>query len=236
VTNSVYVVIPTYNAQETVVESIKGIKSFVPAATVIIVDDNSPDGTATKAILEFQKNKTIKVLVRQYKQGRGSAVVAGFKEGLKDKHSQYFIEMDADLCHDPKYIPKLVEKCHKADIVIASKYLRGSTIKGLSLKRKIISRFMNIGAKIILRVPISDYSNGYRCYSRRAVEFICKRKLKSRGFVVLSEIAFACYQKGFSFAEIPFDFRQVSTNSKSNFSFNEMKEAFVTLLRLRFRK
>lgn len=232
---SVVIVIPTYNARDGIIDSILNIHSDQPKATIIIVDDNSPDGTASLVQSRFGKDKKVKLIVRNGKGGRGSAVIAGLQEGLKDKEAEYFVEMDADLCHDPKYITDLVKKCQKNDVVIASKYLRGSTITGLKLKRIVISRLMNMGARLLLQVPITDYSNGFRCYNRRVVEFITKQRLRSKGFVVLSEIVYLCYQKGFTFGEIPFNFEQVSSG-ESNLNLKEINEATLTLLRLRFGK
>lgn len=233
--NTIAIIIPTYNARKEIVDSIYSIKKILPEALILIVDDSSPDGTSEIVKTTFQKDKHVKLLIRKGKGGRGSAVIDGFKEALKNKSFDYFIEMDADLCHNPKYIPEFIKKNKTADIIIASKYLPGSTIKGLTMKRKVMSKLMNFGARIILQVPITDYTNGYRCYNRKVVEFLVKQKFRSRGFVVLSEIVFRSYKKRFTFAEIPFDFKQVSQGA-TNLDFKEITEAILTLVRLRFEK
>jgi dolichol-phosphate mannosyltransferase len=233
--NNTVVIIPTYNAKEGILATIASIQKNLPYALVMIVDDNSPDKTADIVHSNYKKDKRVKVIVRNSKDGRGSAVIAGMKEMLKNRDIQYFIEMDADLCHDPKYIIPMIKKCKTVDMVIASKYLPESTIKGLNLKRKIMSRLMNLGARIILQVPITDYSNGFRCYKRDVVEFITRQNLQAKGFVLLSEIVYRVYKKGFTIAEIPFDFK-TDNISASNMNKHEVKEAISTLLRLRFSK
>lgn len=234
-TNNSVVIIPTYNAREGIVTTIKKIRKILSHIRIFIVDDNSPDKTAEIVKSAFEKDENIQVLIRKEKGGRGSAVLHGFKEGLKDKKMEYFIEMDADLCHDPKYITQMIEMSNNADMVIASKYLPQSTIAHLTPRRKLMSRLMNIAARIILQVPITDYSNGFRCYRRKVVEYLVKQNFTSKGFVVLSEIVYKAHKKGFSIAEIPFDFNQQHIMT-SNFSINEVREAVVTLLRLRFTK
>lgn len=233
--NEIAVIIPTYNAREGIIRNISKIKSKVPYACIIIVDDNSPDGTAGLIQSEFIDDKKVQVIIRKNKGGRGSAVLAGLKEALKNNNTKYFIEMDADLCHNPKYISKLVEKCKTTDVVIASRYLPSSRISGWNFKRKLMSFCINNLAKYLLRIPINDYTDGFRCYSRKAVEFITTHDVKSQGYIVLSEVAYICYKNGFSLAEVPIDFhfKQVS---KSNLNMKEIQEALLTLIRLRFTK
>lgn len=229
----ILIVIPTYNAREGIIENIKMIQSFAPQTHILIVDDNSPDKTSELVKSAFKKDKRVHIKVRKKKDGRGSAVIAGFKQGLKDKNIDYFIEMDADLCHNPKYIKQLVEKCKRADVVIASRYLPKSRIFGWNIKRKLMSFSINTFAKLLLHIPISDYTDGFRCYSRKAVDFICSNKLQSRGYIVLSEVAYICYKKGLTFAEVPIDF-YFKEVTKSNLNMNEVKEALRTLIKLRF--
>src|SRR6185369_1891902 len=233
--NEIFIVIPTYNAREGIIKNLLKILTVVPNAHITIVDDNSPDKTASLITSYFKRDKRIEILMRKKKGGRGSAVIKGFQKGLQNKKFNYFIEMDADLCHNPKYIKTLVEKCKKADVVIASRYLPKSRIYGWNVKRKLMSFAINLFAKLILHIPISDYTDGFRCYSRKAVAFICSYDIKSRGYIVLSEIAFICYKKGLTFAEIPIDFH-FKEITKSNLNLREVKEALTTILRLRFKK
>lgn len=231
--NNIIVVIPCYNAKRSIVQSINGISKCLPEAKIIVIDDNSPDGSAKLVKRNFSNNKAVKLIVRNDKGGRGSAILRGFQEGLKDRTNEFFVEMDADLCHNPKYIPLLVNKCKTCDVAIASKYLEGSRIDGLSIKRKIFSKFANNYIKFVLNVPITDYTNGFRCYRRKALESIDLNNFKSKGFIMLSEIAYKLYKRKNSFGEIPFDFYFNDVN-KSNFNMKEVQEAFMTVLKLKF--
>ncbi len=233
--SEIIIIIPTYNARESIIDTIRLIFAEISSASLIIVDDNSPDGTVQLVNSHYGKDKRVSVVKREGKGGRGSAVIAGLKEGLKIKSAKYFIEMDADLCHNPKYIKKLVEKCQKFDVVIASRYLPKSRIYGWTLKRKVMSFCINTFAKIVLRIPIKDYTDGFRCYSRKAVDFICSYEIKSRGYIVLSEIAYLCYRKGLRFAEVPIDF-YFKPVTKSNLNIKEVKEALITIIRLPFQR
>lgn len=226
------IIIPTFNAREGILKTISRIKKIVPEAMVIVVDDNSPDGTADLITQHFPTDTKVIVINRNRKGGRGSAVIAGFKYALKDKENAYFIEMDADLCHHPKYIPQMISATRSSDVVIASKYLPDSTISGLNFKRKVMSQLMNKMARIILQVPVTDYSNGYRCYTRPVITYLLTCKFQSKGFIVLSEILSYLYKKGFTISEIPFDFKQENI-AKSNLRFSEIREAVFTLLILR---
>lgn len=235
INSEITVIIPTYNAREGIISNISKIKHKAPTASIIIVDDNSPDGTAALIQEQFINDKKVQVLIRKNKGGRGSAVLTGLREALKNKKAKYFIEMDADLCHNPKYIKMLVKKCLNTDVVIASRYLPSSRISGWNFKRKLMSFCINNLAKFLLGIPIDDYTDGFRCYSRRAVEFITAYHVKSHGYIVLSEIAYICYKKGFIFAQVPIDFHFKSV-SKSNLNLKEVSEALLTLIRLRFTK
>lgn len=227
------VIIPTYNSRTSIIKLLNEIFRYLPGGLIIVVDDNSPDGTACEINKYFLKDKRIKLIVRKRKEGRGSALLRGFKEGLRDKNIEFFIEMDADLCHDPKYIPIMLARCTAHDVIIASKYLKGSKIKGLNLKRKIFSRIVNSYIRFMLQVPITDFTNGFRCYKRSALEKINFDSFYAKGFIVLSEIIYKIYKNAGSLEEIPFNFVHEEIN-KSNFNLNEIKEAFLTILKLKF--
>ena len=229
------VVIPTYNSKNTIKNLVDEVLTYLPKTKIVVVDDNSPDGTANEIKKYFAKDQRITLIIRKRKEGRGSAVIEGFQEGLKDKKVEFLIEMDSDLCHSPKYIPVMIKKCKKYDVVIASKYLKKSKIIGLSFKRILFSRTVNSFIRFMLRIPITDYTNGFRCYKRRALEMLNFRGIQSKGFVVLSEIAFAIHKKKFIFSEIPFVFKFENKNP-SNLNFSEIREAFFTILRLRLNK
>ena len=226
-------VIPTYNARATVVKVITGVLNKVNNANVIVVDDNSPDGTAKLVKDRFGLNKRVKLIMRYAKGGRGSAVIRGFKEGLKNKDVNLFIEMDSDFAHDPNDLPRLIEKAKKYDVVVATRYLLKSQIIKWKIRRRIISRLANFWIKFMLGIALTDNTSGFRCYKRHVLEAIDFASIESKGFIVLTEIAHQIYKKGFSFGEIPIDFTPVDIN-RSNLNIKEVKEAFFTVLRLKF--
>lgn len=225
------IVIPTYNAKAGIVKVISDVLKKAPYAKIIIVDDNSPDQTANIVRSKFSSNSRVNLIIRENKGGRGSAVIEGFKQGLKDKKINLFIEMDADLIHDPNDLPILISKSRKYDVVIASRYLLKSQIIKWSIKRKIISQFANLWIKFMLGISLSDNTSGFRCYRRSVLENINLSSIRSKGFIVLTEIAYQIYKKGFTFGEIPIDFEPVDIN-RSNLNMKELKEAFFTVLKL----
>jgi dolichol-phosphate mannosyltransferase len=230
--NNIAIIIPCYNAKKSITQTIKGVSMYLPHAKIIIVDDNSPDKSAELISGYFPHDKRVRLIIRKNKAGRGSAVLRGFREGLKDKNIEFFIEMDADLCHNPKYIPTMIKACRKHDVVIASKYHKESKIQGLNIERKIFSKIVNFYIKLMLQVPVTDYTNGFRCYRRKSLEKIDFNSFQSKGFIFLSEIIYKMHKNNASFGEIPFIFINKHFN-RSNFNFREIWEAFFTILKLK---
>ena len=230
--NSV-VVIPTYNSKKTIVKLIKDVLTCLPQTKIITIDDNSPDGTSREVKKYFTKDRRVTLIVRKRKQGRGSAVIEGLKEGLKDKTRNLFIEMDSDFAHNPSDLIRLIEKMRRCDVAVASRYRLYSHIVKWSVKRKVISRLANLWIKFMLGISLSDNTSGFRCYKRSVLENINFSSIRSKGFIVLTEIAYQIYKKGFKFGEVPIDFKPVDLN-RSNLNIRELKEAFFTILRLKF--
>jgi len=231
---SIIIVIPTYNAKATIVKTVLGALDNVPNAKILVVDDNSPDKTAEAINKNFSKDKRVKLIVRKSKGGRGSAVIRGFKEALGDKSTNLFIEMDADFAHNPNDLPRIIEKAKKYDVVVASRYMLSSQIIKWHLKRRLISRFANLWIKFMLGISLTDNTSGFRCYRRYVLETIDFNLVESKGFIVLTEMAYYIYNKGFNFAEIPIDFIPVDIN-RSNLNTKEAKEAFFTVLKLKIK-
>jgi glycosyltransferase involved in cell wall biosynthesis len=231
----VLVVIPTYNERENIPRLVEAINKADSRADILIVDDNSPDGTGQAAEDAAKSNPTVNVMHRTGKEGRGSACIAGFKEGLKSPQYNLFIEMDADFSHDPVALPELLKEAETADIVIGSRYLPGSKIVHWGWKRTFFSRWANRYARAILHIPISDYTNGYRVYSRELLETVDLDKIKQSGYIVLSEIAYQAKRHGFKFGEVPITFVN-RVRGESNLSFHEIFSAFTGVVKIRFRK
>jgi dolichol-phosphate mannosyltransferase len=183
------IIIPTYNEDKNILSLVKKIKRYVPRAFICIVDDSNNDNI--KKILN--KNNFHKVLYfhRKNKRGRGSAVIFGFKKLFKDDHNQIFIEMDADFSHRPSELRRNIKHfiINQSDLLIASRYIKKSKILNWSFSRKILSKLSNILTKSILNVGVSDYTNGFRIYSSRAIKLVIKKCGNiGDGFIVLSEI------------------------------------------------
>lgn len=228
---NIAVIIPTYNARNTIIPLIEKILWKIPNSFIIIVDDSSPDKTGQLVRKHFLKNKRVRLIVRMSKSGRGSAVLQGFQEALRNRSIRYCIEMDADLCHDPSFISALVDATDTADVVVGSRYLPESKNINWKVHRRIFSSFVSTLLRLTLRVPIRDYTNGFRCYTRKALESIDMKTIQSKGFIVLSELAYALYKKGNHFAEVAITFTLLELNP-SNLKLSEIKEAISTLFRL----
>ena len=225
------VVIPTYNERENIVRLAEALKRLSPGLRVIVVDDESPDGTATAAEEAARRLPPMRVIRRRGKGGRGSAVLAGFAAALDEPGVRALVEMDADFSHDPAELSETVAALARADVVVRSRYLPGSRIVDWSLQRRVFSRFANALARALLRVRLSDYTNGYRAYSREAAAAIEPARVDSTGYIVLSEVAVQLHAKGFRFAELPSLFVN-RRRGESNLGWREISSAARGILRL----
>jgi len=204
----VSIVIPTYNEKENVRELIPIIfdvfhKSGI-GGNLIIVDDNSPDGTAEE-VEKFQEEYPIFLIKRSKKLGIGSAYIVGFKHALETK-SDVIFEMDADFSHNPEDIPSFIEYLSDYDLVLGSRYVKGGGIGNWGIYRKIISKGANVMARTFLGLRISDITTGYRAYRKEVLERINLEKIKSNGYVFQAEMLFKVKEKGFRIKEIPINF------------------------------
>jgi len=199
---NIAIIIPAYNESKNIPVLLKKIILHLPNAKVVIVDDSNKEQNKLLRSILNRKKFDVQLVSRGSKLGRGNAVLAGFAEALKDKHIDYFFEMDADLSHDPSECKVLLEKIKTVDLVIGSRYLTGSHIRKWPLRRLILSRIVNIFLNIWLGLSLSDYTNGFRLYRRRVVEFLIIQKLKESGFIALSESAYKIKRAGFSIAEV----------------------------------
>jgi len=228
------VVVPTFNESDNIERLIRTIFGISTDLHIIVVDDNSPDET-WKIVKKLQKEfKNLDLILRDKKDGRGGACLDGFAYALSHYPDlSHIIEMDADFSHDPKDIPRLLEKAQSGcDLVIGSRYIRGSKILNWGLKRRIFSKLANIYARMILGIPIMDYTNGYRCYSKEAIQILDKSKIKSKGYIVLSEIAYQIYRNNFSICEIPIVFLNRKRGA-SNVSIHEIINAFTSVTKIK---
>ncbi len=208
--SEVIVIIPTYNEAGNIVPMLQNLLNLSIPVDVLIVDDGSPDGTAELVKKEAQKNPgRIHLMERGKKMGLGTAYVAGFQFGL-DNGYMYLCEMDCDFSHDPKDIPKLVEKVKsgEADVAIGSRYSAGISIINWPLSRLILSYSANLYARFVTGLTIFDTTAGFKCLHRKVLESINLDRIKSNGYAFQIEIHFRAWKLGFRIKEVSIIFRE----------------------------
>ena len=199
------VMIPTYNERENINNLINDILSLDNDISVVVVDDNSPDGTSQLVESSFSNNLRVDLICRKNDKGRGTAGIVGFEHALK-KGADYIIEMDSDYSHHPKYIPTFLKEIQNSDVVIGSRNVEGGKELGRSVFREFITWFANLYIRIIMRINVKDCTSGYRCFRRQALESIGLEKMVSKGPSIVEEILYACHLKKFRIKEIPIVF------------------------------
>ncbi|MCD6086597.1 MAG: polyprenol monophosphomannose synthase [Candidatus Hydrothermae bacterium] len=226
------VVVPTYNERENIEELIEKTLSTSPDIDILIVDDNSPDGTGEIAEKIAKENPRVKVLHRPGKMGLGSAYVEGFKWALKENYD-FVMEMDADFSHNPEDIPRFIEKIKEYDLVIGSRYTDGVSVVNWPISRLLLSYFANIYARTVTGVPIMDLTGGFKCFRREVLESINLDTIMSDGYAFQIEMNYRAYKKGFKITEIPIIFIERRAGS-SKMSKKIVWEAFWLVWKLRF--
>ena len=199
------VIIPTYNERENIDELLEKVLALPHGLDVLIVDDNSPDGTAA-LVQEWQKKSgRVHLLQRPGKMGLGSAYRDGFRHALQNG-AEYIFEMDADFSHDPDAIGEFLKLAQDADIVLGSRYIRGGSVKNWPLFRRILSYSANLYTRIITGLPIADATGGFKCFRRRALEGIHLDRVKTEGYGFQIEMTYRCWKRGFRIKETPIVF------------------------------
>lgn len=204
-------VIPTYNEADnitTVVERIESIRNDLPFdCKILVVDDNSSDGTADR-VKELQKRyENVSILQRPALLGIGSAYTDGFAYAIAHFNADFLGEIDADLQHPPEVLAEMATVAASGkDVVIASRYIKGGGSKEWSLSRRIVSRGANMLTKLFLRIPVADSTSGFRMLSRKAVEGLFQYNVSSKGYSFQVESLYAYKESGMSFAEVPYKF------------------------------
>lgn len=229
--NRVLVIIPTYNEQENVERIISAVLDICQEADVLIVDDNSPDGTA-EIVRSIQKEtKRVHLIERQGKLGLGTAYVRGFKFGVQRGYD-FIFEMDADFSHDPKDLPRFLKAIEEADLVIGSRYKSGISVVNWPITRLFLSYFANVYARLVTGVPVKDLTAGFKCFRRKVIETIDLDSIHSDGYGFQIEVNYWVYRKGFRLKEISVIFvdRRSGTSKMSR---KIIWEAFWLVLRLR---
>lgn len=226
------VVIPTYNEAENIRIIIPKILALSPEFNVLVVDDNSPDGTG-KVVKEFiSEGLNVSLLERPSKLGLGSAYIAGFKKALSEG-ADYIFEMDADHSHDYKDIPRFLEQMDGHDLVIGSRYVKGISVIDWPLRRLLLSYFGNIYARLVTGLNTIDNTSGFKCFKRKVLEEIDLDLIHSNGYAFQIEMNFRARMRGFRLGEMPVIFWG-RYSGVSKMSGHIVREAVLVVWKLRF--
>jgi dolichol-phosphate mannosyltransferase len=229
------VVVATYNERENIEPLVTQILEHAPESNVLVIDDNSPDGTGDVVEEMATRHDRIELLGRPAKLGLGTAYVAGFHHAL-DQGFERVVTMDADFSHPPRYLPAILAKAAEpgVDIVIGSRYVPGGGVEGWPLFRRLLSFAANMFARVMLGLRTHDNTGAYRCYSRRVVEELELDSVVSHGYSALIELIWHCQRAGYQFAEVPITFvdRKLGVSKVSR---SEIFRGLTTVIRLRLR-
>lgn len=201
----VLVIIPTYDERENINQLIPQVLEQAPEAEILVVDDNSPDGTAALVETLAETTPRVHLLKRERKLGLGTAYLAGFRFALERGYDLAF-EMDADFSHDPHEIPKFIEAAEEADLIIGSRYITEGDTLNWPLRRRLLSQLGNLYAHLVTGMSVKDATSGYRCFRRVLLEQLDFDRIASNGYAFQVEIAFRVWKLGLRIREIPIVF------------------------------
>ena len=222
--NETLIIVPTYNERENLPRMAEKLLSLSGSVDMLVVDDNSPDGTGKIADELAAKHPQIHVLHRTDKDGLGRAYIAGFKWALKSNY-EFIFEMDCDFSHDPEEIPNFLKAAQKADLVLGSRYTGGVRVLNWPLKRLLLSRCAGIYVWLITAMPFTDPTGGYKCFRRSALQAVHLDAVKSNGYSFQIEMTHRLWREGFTVAEIPITFAD-RVEGTSKLSRDIVMEAF----------
>jgi dolichol-phosphate mannosyltransferase len=230
-----WVILPTYNEAGNLERIVGAVLEQLPdSGKVLVVDDNSPDGTGEIADQLATENDRIRVLHRERKEGLGPAYLAGFRVAL-DADAQRIIEMDADFSHDPSYLPGLIAATENADLAIGSRYVPGGGVTDWGPLRRLISQGGSVYARLALRVPVRDLTGGFKCFRPEVLEAIDLDSIEARGYAFQVETTYRALKMGFRVVELPIVFRDRREGS-SKMSKSIVAEAIWRVPAMRFRR
>ena len=232
-TERALVVMPTYNERENLPLIVPEILDQAAALEVLIVDDNSPDGTGKLADELAAGEPRVHVMHRPGKQGLGTAYIAGFKWGLSHDY-EYVFEMDADFSHNPRHLPEFLAMAREEgyDLVLGSRYLNGVTVINWPMSRLLLSYFANKYARWVTGLPLTDSTGGFKCYHRRVLEGIDLDSIRSEGYSFQIETSFRAWRRGFRIGEMSIVFSDRS-EGQSKMSGRIIREAVWMVWKLR---
>lgn len=230
------VIIPTYNEIENIEKMIHTVFALTKPFELLIVDDGSPDGTATLVKeLQGQYPNQLHIQERKGKLGLGTAYIHGFKWALAHQYD-YIFEMDCDFSHDPKDLIRLLEACEKgADVSVGSRYCKGGKVSNWPIGRILMSYFASVYVRLVLWIPVKDTTAGFKCYKRKVLESIALDEVRFMGYAFQIEMKYRAYRKGFKIIEVPIMFTD-RVLGVSKMSTKIFKEAFLGVIQMRFSK
>lgn len=229
------VVIPTFNEKENIEAIINAVLRLEPAFDVLVVDDNSPDGTASivKEIISKNKDRVF-IIEREGKLGLGTAYISGFQWALENGYD-YICEMDADFSHNPEDLIRLLEKCQDGnDVAIGSRYIRGVNVVNWPMGRVLMSYFASIYVRLVTGMPFKDSTAGFKCYSRKVLETINPDRIHFIGYAFQIEMKFNAWKHGFKVIEVPIIFTD-RTKGTSKMSKGIFKEAVFGVIEMKIK-
>lgn len=227
------IIFPTYNERENIEKIVHAVLPLDPRINVLIVDDNSPDGTGDIADRLSKSEDKVFVLHREEKQGLGKAYIAGFKWAIENKFD-FIFEMDADFSHGPEYIREFLKEIQNHDLVIGSRYITGVNVINWPISRLLLSYYANVYTRIVTGLPLRDATGGFKCFRREVLEAIDLDEVKSSGYSFQIEMSMRAWKKGFRIKEIPIVFidRVAGTSKMSK---KIMREAIWMVWALRIK-
>lgn len=232
--NDRLVIIPTYNEKENIENIIRYVFSLQPAFDIVIIEDNSPDGTAAIVRKLQQEFAGLHMIERKGKLGLGTAYIAGFEWGLA-RHYNYIFEMDADFSHNPDDLLRLYEACREgADMSIGSRYVTGVNVVNWPMGRVLMSYFASKYVRIVTGMKVHDATAGFVCYTRKVLESIDLKNIRFKGYAFQIEMKFTAWTSGFRLKEVPIIFtdRTLGTSKMSGGIFTE---AFLGVILMKLR-
>lgn len=227
------IIIPTYNEAKNIEELCAGIKKFSPKKDILFVDDSSGDGTIQIIKRIMEKDTTINILIREKKEGVAKAYLAGFRWGL-NRDYEWFQQMDADLTHNPGYLPVIDRFKSDYDVIIASRYIKEGEVKKWNPVRKFLSYFGCLYLKLIFGNTINDLTGGFNCWRREVLQNIDFSKIISSGFIFQTEMKFSALMSGFKIVEFPYIYKE-RKRGKSKFSLGIFIEGLIKPYLIRFK-
>jgi dolichol-phosphate mannosyltransferase len=226
------IVIPTYNERENIVHLIQRLLDISPTADVLLIDDNSGDGTVAAAQQAFGSHPRFSSVTRSGARSYGRSLLHGYLIALERGYGR-LVQMDADFSHDPEVVPRLIVATNGADVVVGSRYCQGGRVANWPRRRRFLSRFANRYVGAITGVTVQDSTSGFRCYTRRALDVLVNADVRAEGYAFLVETIFRAQRAGLRVVEIPITFVDRRAG-QSKMSTRVILESVIEPWRLRF--